>query len=270
MASTNNIINSNKSLKFYWTSLNYEDNNVYMSELNNTIKADDNTTPLDYKTRNDIIELIKKDPHICKHNVDFTYVVKQLKNDAMILVLIDVTKNKCMGFILANEIPDKKGVYLDIICAHKGAGTLLLNFFHKTIFDLDYEYIELTASANVITYYTRFGYTFRFSCNNDKHPPIGLSRTLKNRNYKTTNIPYAGRNAYFNKNYMNFMYNTLYPKRFGKMKGECEYPYNEHNAYLSRKNYFKKNCAKEGFKMIFCKKKMGGRYNKTVRKFKSQ
>lgn len=205
----------------------------------------------------------------CGTNVSDSYLERQLPHrvNPMLFVLSmsnivirkrgDSSAPESLGFILARE--KDSGVYLDIICTAPKFGKLLLDFFHKYIFEHpEFDFVKLSSLANVLTLYPRFGYEFRKTC--DGAPLTKLSSTLATRNFREKPAPVDTLAAYEDKDYMDFMYDTLYKATDLGVRAEenCK----NRSIVLTREQYGseKHDCAQDGFTMMLCRKgKAGGR-----------
>jgi hypothetical protein len=220
-------------------------------------------------TRSDLEKEIIKNAGLCGTNVSETYLRDNLpysKNSILLMISSDKITLRargdssvpsCNGFILARFLelppPDKKGVYLDIICAGKGLGGKFLAFFHNFVFDNGANFVKLSSLANVLTYYPKLGYNFRKSCAGE--PLQVLPPTLSERDYKVKPMPADTYVAYGDKNYMNFMYDKLYKESdLGVRNAEdCKKTPRD----LTRVQFKMRDCAQDGFTMMKCTR--GGR-----------
>jgi len=113
---------------------------------------------------------LSKISKICHNMIARDFVLQNL-NKAHTLAVVMCTKASCRdvhAFILCRDLSDTSFI-LDVICSEQGLGTFILQSF------LDYldtvapsKHIEVHAMPNVFTWYTKFGFTFRDSCDTDE------------------------------------------------------------------------------------------------------
>jgi hypothetical protein len=163
------------------------------------------------------------------------------------------------GFILANPtaIDGVSGYYIDIICAARGFGGKLMNFFHTFAFDNGARFVKLSSLANVLTYYPTLGYEFRKTCAGPRLAT--LPATLTGRNFKARPAPKDTPAAYLDKDYMDFMYDKLYKEANLGVRdaAHCK----DTPPALTRAQYGDEthDCAQDGFTMIKCSRGGGAR-----------
>lgn len=151
------------------------------------------------------------------------------------------------GFILARK--EGEGMYLDIICTSPGLGSALLDFFHSFAEAKGAKFVKLSSLANVLTYYPKKGYEFRKTCMGA--PLAILPESLLTRDPKVKSIPKTTYEAYDDKDYFNFMYETLYKKAdLGVRAAEdCK---RLHPEPLAGEEYKARDCAQDGYTMLRC------------------
>jgi hypothetical protein len=153
----------------------------------------------------------------------------------------------------------QKGAYINVICSFKDAniGRPFLDFFHKLIDRLEnYQYVKLSALANVITYYPNLGYRFRHDCSEAGLGPEHLkaARLTKDtwpgpRDTEGRPIwPKDTKSAYKIPVYVDFMMD-LHRRGFTvKQVSPCDDPRLDAKKFTDLDN----DCAEDGFKMVKC------------------
>ncbi len=97
---------------------------------------------------------------ICR-GLNEEFVKKAIVRNQLILILYNQDDEPC-AFILA-RFGEDDSIYLDVICALEG-GAVLLTEFLRILGNLDVNYVSLSALANVLSYYPRFGFEHRKDC----------------------------------------------------------------------------------------------------------
>lgn len=152
----------------------------------------------------------------------------------------------------------QKGAYINVVCSFKDAniGRPFLDYFHKLIDRLEnYQYVKLSALANVITYYPQLGYRFRHDCS---EVGFGVEHLKMAHLTKDTwpgerdkdgrpKWPKDTKSAYKIPVYVDFMMG-LHRRGFTvKQKSPCD------DLSLDAKKFIDPgDCAEDGFKMVKC------------------
>ena len=140
-----------------------------------------------------------------------------------------------IGFILAST--DENGFYIDVICSIRNTGELLKYFIQYC----EHTPITLHALANVLSYYPKFGFEFRTSCN--EPVLVKLPESIQTRNPREKPFPKKESDAYNDDDFSNLML-ELVEKGLAVKEG-C--------ATIMTKNALKKeSCGDEGFTMMRC------------------
>jgi hypothetical protein len=167
-----------------------------------------------------------------------------------------------LAFLIGREVVDgaRTGVYIDVICSYKesGIGTRFLQYFHRLVALLGYDFIKLSSLANVVTYYPRpeLGYRFRSDCGRDvgfgqeilTTHPYRLATKYRPVNPKTgkASWPNDTEEAVADEDYLNFIH---FLHRIGlttKTEDGCDDP------ALPKAEFVARGCATDGFKMAKC------------------
>ena len=158
---------------------------------------------------------------------------------------------KPVSFILGhNNDKDDDGnatkeAYIDIICACPGSGRYLLDYFINFAESNDYNAVSLSAIPTVLTYYPRFGFSHRHSCNPEESgivPPAILSdKKYRDEKYKDID------NIYDDDEYYEYL-KHLRDKEFGIITEDCSDP------RISKQKLKAAKCGNNGYMMRKCKK----------------
>jgi hypothetical protein len=256
-------------LYIYWTSLagSARAPKIFVSPL----LAGWTTTEETDLARSDLETSIVGAAGLCGINVARTYLMERTVHTANKIVLVisedyitmrrrgDASIPTAKGFILANPmtLDGAAGYYIDIVCAARGFGGKLMNFFHTFAFDNGASFVKLSSLANVLTYYPTFGYEFRKTCSGPRLAT--LPATLTSRNFKARPAPEDTPAAYEDKDYMDFMYNTLY--RVADLGVRDAAHCKDRPPALTRAQFGDEthDCAQDGFTMIKCSRGGGAR-----------
>ena len=140
-----------------------------------------------------------------------------------------------IGFMLASQ--DENGFYIDVLCSIRNTGELLKYFIQYC----EHTPITLHALANVLSYYPKFGFEFRRSCN--EPVLVKLPESIQTRNPRETPFPKKESDAYNDDDFSNLML-ELVEKGLAVKEG-C--------AKIMTKNALKaESCGDEGFTMMRC------------------
>jgi hypothetical protein len=202
----------------------------------------------------------------CHDNVREGYVAEAITRNTLILLLVETTitysargsplqVEEPLGFILAR--PDAEGLYIDVICAKRN-GSDLLKYFMKYADDHN-ETITLSSLPSVLSYYPKFKFKFRKSC--DQGAVNTLPNVIATRNKLVKPFPVTTENAYADKNYSDFMI-RLHQRGLSQSKSsQCN------KMIISKKEMIDNDCGSEGYKMMRCKNDLaGGKRRMTRRK----
>jgi hypothetical protein len=163
-----------------------------------------------------------------------------------------------IGFLLAN--PDEHGFFIDVICSLRNTGELLKYFIQYC----EDQPISLHALANVLSYYPKFGFEFRKSC--DDPVLVRLPESIQTRNIRAKPFPKKESEAYNDDDFGDLML-TLVENGFAVKEG-CV-------GKMTRNVLKEGACGDEGFTMMRCPPTVGGttrrrqrrrRTGKTMRK----
>ena len=136
-----------------------------------------------------------------------------------------------------------KEAYIDIICACPGSGRYLLDYFIKFAESNSYNAISLSAIPTVLTYYPRFGFSHRHTCNKDEKeilPPDVLSdKKYRDEKYKDID------NIYDDDGYYEYL-KKLRDNEFGTYKGDCS------DLDISKQKLKDAKCGTNGYMMRKC------------------
>jgi hypothetical protein len=142
-----------------------------------------------------------------------------------------------------------------------------MNFFHTFAFDNGARFVKLSSLANVLTYYPTMGYQFKKTCAGA--PLATLPATLAGRNFKARPAPVDTPAAYEDKDYMDFMYDTLYKVADLGVRDatHCK----DRPPTLTRAQFGDEthDCAQDGFTMIKCSRGGGARRTRRARSSRS-
>lgn len=109
------------------------------------------------------------DSDVCRGNVGAEYIKKRLSADKYDYLCLGFTNVngviEYQSFITAYD--DENGVYIDVICSKLGYGGPILSGFQEFVRSQRLGNITLSTLINVIGVYTRAGFNFRTSCNDD-------------------------------------------------------------------------------------------------------
>jgi hypothetical protein len=108
---------------------------------------------------------------LCHGDLNPTYVQTTIRESTLILLIYKGstgnTNKVLQGFLLSHKTTDG-GYFLDVICAAPGFGSPLLSTFLMLVERGGATYVTLNALSTVLSYYPRFGFEFRKSCDLDK------------------------------------------------------------------------------------------------------
>jgi hypothetical protein len=138
-----------------------------------------------FNNRSDILEEFELYTHpayiggLCSGKIIINRDLLELNNLILFLKEIIPSTNsyKLRSFIISNYYENNNYVYLDRICAKKGYGSILLNYFIEFIKTKQIQYIELSSTFENITYYPLFNFSHKNSCKDEKQ--IEMSNELK-------------------------------------------------------------------------------------------
>lgn len=221
-------------------------------------------------TRTKLTRAILRNSGYCLPNVSAEYVAGQVtfeRNPILFTVSTDASASDAVAFILARFIAQEgaMGMYLDVICANKELriGHALITFFHDFSWDHGVNFIKLSSLANVLVYYRKkHGYEFRTTCRGA--PLTDLSPALNARDFRARPAPEETSAAYSDKDFMDFMYDTLYKTHDLGVRAEegCKI----RPASLTRVQFKRADCAQDGFTMMKCTRGGGGRKTRRNRR----
>lgn len=202
---------------------------------------------------------IKKEIRKLSENACLGYISKgylnnafEYKNNNMVMLMYTKVgdKNDYVGFILAksNIKKKEKKIHLDVICSKKGYGGALLNFFLDYVDSEKYTSVHLDSLPHVLTYYPKFDFKHRASCDN---PEVlaEMPESLKQRIKDKKPLPVTSDDTYDDDDYVKFMLD-LHKKGFGKKDPPCD-------GKLTRKRLKEGDCGSRGYSMYRCKDKEG-------------
>lgn len=184
----------------------------------------------------------------CMQNVGDGYVTDAITDNTHIFILFasdEKDEGDPYGFILARR--DSEGFYIDVICAEK-YGAQLLEYFIKFTTAVGARGISLNALPNVLSYYPKFGFKFRKSCDNKVllTLPPEIPTLLKELKLSGQPLPQTAENVYKYPEYTDFLLN-LQEKGFGaKQSKYCKKPWVTVDTILEH------NCDADGYSMLRC------------------
>lgn len=185
----------------------------------------------------------------CMQNVGDGYVTDAITENTHIFILFssddDGAEGEPYGFILSRR--DSEGFYIDVICAEK-YGAQLLNYFIQFTTAAGARGISLNALPNVLSYYPRFGFKFRKSCDNKVliTLPPEIPALLKELKSTGQPLPRTAENVYEYPEYTDFLLN-LQEKGFGVKKSKyCKKPWVTVDTILEH------DCDADGYSMLRC------------------
>jgi hypothetical protein len=168
-----------------------------------------------------------------------------------------------IAFLIGREQSEggRRGIYIDVICSYKESqiGTRFLQYFHRIVALLGYDYIKLSSLANVVTYYPRpeLGYRFRLECSpragaqgfgqeiltdeTKGHRLATRFRVGKKPMWPSDTVEAVGDDDY--RTFLHFLH------RHGlttKTTGGCS------DSSLSMDDFVRRGCAEDGFHMAKC------------------
>jgi hypothetical protein len=170
---------------------------------------------------------------------------------------INIRKIEPIGFIMANIDIFYKDLYIDVICAgpktskfkdHSGA--MLIEEAIKVAQSSRLRSITLSSLPTVLTYYPRFQFAHRKSCERNVDaslPEIILRRMRKEPG--TEPLPATAEAAFKNKDMLDYMI-ELHEKGYSKnYTGKCAL---DRTGKIARDNFLKGGCGDNGFEMKRC------------------
>jgi len=204
----------------------------------------------------------------CAGIVDDGYITRQMVENTMILILFDMNDNsakdvlppsctrfvsalgKPVAFILGhtNNLDDNgkeaNESYIDIICACKGSGRYLLDYFIAYSEMNDYTAVSLSALPSVLTYYPRFEFFHRHSCK-PENTEISAIKERRTNIINKNKVNISEENLYDDDDYFEF-FKELRAADFGKTKEDCD-------GTLTKEKLKRGKCDNDGYMMRRCK-----------------
>jgi len=166
---------------FYLRDNNRKTTSVFKSPLD---RVEDPVTKIRGINRDDFVQLIQNlfANDVCKGNIgkDFFEDKDMWKKNHLFMILLDTRYlidfkgyniGKPIGFIIGHlDFEDDLGkntteCYLELICSCPKTGHFLLKYFILFSESRGYDAVSLSSLDNVLTYYSRFGFQNRHSCN---------------------------------------------------------------------------------------------------------
>lgn len=180
----------------------------------------------------------------CADFIHKKYVKDELAQNGILAVIYQA--QVAQGFIMARPLADG-GIYLDVLCANPGTGSVLLRFFLRLMELRGAAYVELNSLINVLAYYPQFGFEHRLSCEGRTplRMPISLTEHLK-RGKKTGRLR-TYKNYYKDPATMQFV-GELHRRGFTRTRNPtvCK------NRGMLSDNFQQHHCARDGFVMRKC------------------
>jgi hypothetical protein len=162
------------------------------------------------------------------------------------------------GFVGAHEKKKGEHVYLDIICSKKN-GRLLLEYFLSHF--KDFKTIELSALANVLAYYPKFGFEFKKGCGKkgvgiDAKKYAELEEYVKMQKQNNKPLPEDNFEAYEDSEFLKFqgeLVNKGLAVKLSDDRSVCgkQLPNESNRSFMKRLK--DQDCAEDGYTMVKCR-----------------
>jgi hypothetical protein len=207
---------------------------------------------------------------ICQRSVRTGYILEQVDDNNTFFLMFyydsslfaksprfNIRKLEPIGFIMGNIDLLERDLYIDVICAgprttkfkdHSGA--MLIEEAIEVARSSRLRSITLSSLPTVLTYYPRFQFAHRKSCdrNVDASLPDVIIRRMK-REPGTVSLPATVEAAYKNKDMLDYMI-ELHEKGYSKKyHGKCAL---NSMGKISRDSFLKGECGDDGFEMKYC------------------
>jgi hypothetical protein len=206
---------------------------------------------------------------ICQGIVRTDYIKKQINQATTVAIIFQgITRQlrnrvtvdyQPVGFLIGYDIED--GFYLDVICSAPGTGRYLLTAFIQYYRSRSAGAITLSALPTVLTYYPRFGFTFRKSCMEAplQIPPeieFGVANRVANKAVPGT-IEQAYDDPVFEQLLEYLQYYDYNVKKDGCSPNDI-------------KRIKQNDCGEDGYTMKLCPNMIGGKRKRTTKSKKSR
>ena len=118
--------------------------------------------------KNDLKKIIIQISDKCNGEIDKSHLYDNFHKNQIYMILYH--QQKPIGFILARKkYRDDLGnstseAYIDLICSEVGSGSFLMNYFIQYAKKNKFKAISLSSLPNVLTYYPKFGFSNRHTC----------------------------------------------------------------------------------------------------------
>lgn len=183
---------------------------------------------------------------LCQGALNPAYVQQTVRSSTFILLLY--VHRELKGFILSHTTSDG-GYMLDVLCSSPGHGGQLLSTFLSLLENGGAPYVTLNALTSVLSYYPRFGFGFRKTCNSNSKPNIVLPSNLVDWVRRTK----PSRNALFE--YPPYREFIDHVRRLGysvDTDNDCD------DLTISMNEFVKRKCYSSGFEMRKCFRRGSG------------
>lgn len=207
----------------------------------------------------------------CQSNVSEQYVKDSIADNTIIIIMFQTIRERVnvrwvrttthateviekvvpLGFILAN--PDEEGYYIDVICSIRNTKDLLTYFINYC----EGSNITLHALPSVLSFYPKFNFKFRESC--DKPIVAQLPEKLAKRNTRINPFPKKSVNAYDDEDFSEFMVDLVEKGLAVKKDGDCS------KNPITKDEVKRSDCGEDGFIMTRCANNLAGGKRKTRR-----
>lgn len=208
---------------------------------------------------------------ICQRSVRTGYIQEQVDDNNTFFLMFyydsslfakspkfNIRKIEPIGFIMANIDIFDKDLYIDVICAgprttkfKEHSGAMLIEEAIEVARSSRLRSITLSSLPTVLTYYPRFQFAHRKSCERNVDaslPEIILRRMRKEPG--TEPLPATAEAAYKNKDMLDYMI-ELHEKGYSKRyDGKCALDHR--TGKIARNSFLKGQCGDDGFQMKHC------------------
>ena len=194
----------------------------------------------------------------CRNLVNQDYLIGQIGSNQILMILIDTTaadtisnsnfkiyknskkkdnevRGNPVAFLLGQINPTD--YYVDIICAQSN-GRLLLDCFERYAQSVPgVKSVSLSAIPTVLTYYPKFGYEHRKTCNTPAD--VVLPQTIKSRDKSM--IPTTKDQVLADNDFLDYMI-ELRKHGYGELDGDCANPTRDTIKNCGDSGYYMKKC----------------------------
>jgi len=217
--------------------------------------------------------ILRKSGDLCSKSVSTGYIRDQVEeNDTFFLMFyyptptnkarlnkpfdLDLKRIHPVGFIMAKTDVGAEDLYIDVICSigKSGAytqhsGTLLLDEAVTVARRQKLRSITLSSLPHVLTYYRKFQFAHRKSCNAEPNIDLTNALRIRMRDPSSNPLPKTPSQALDDEDMLDYM-TMLHERGYGtRYDGECAL---NGSGKIKKDKFRRAGCGDDGFKMKRC------------------